>query len=71
MLKPDDRVLTGSDMQGIVRSTHLLFFPAIPPNTVSGTVTSDQIMVTITMVPNGKAAVDCTQGEGIVKTSAL
>eukprot|EP00983_Pelagomonas_calceolata_P102644 1158831-Pelagomonas_calceolata.AAC.3 len=39
----------------------LLFFPAMPPNTVSGIVTRPQMMMTMTMVPKGRAAVDCAQ----------
>ena len=34
------------------------FLPAIPPRTVSGKVTRDQISPMITMVPNGSAAVE-------------
>ena len=33
------------------------FLPAMPPNTVSGMVTSDQMTRMTTMVPNGSAAV--------------
>ena len=41
------------------------FLPAMPPNTVSGMVTMDQMTRMITMVPTGSAAVDCrAQGTG-------
>ena len=35
------------------------FLPAMPPNTVSGMVTSDQMTRMTTIVPNGSAAVLC------------
>lgn len=35
----------------------LLFFPAIPPNTRSGEVTSAHIRIMTMIVPKGKAAV--------------
>jgi hypothetical protein len=41
--------------------SHLLFLPAMPPNTVRGMVTRPQMMRMTTMVPKGRAAVDCRQ----------
>ena len=38
-----------------------VFLPIMPPAMVSGMVMSAQINKMITMVPNGSAAVDCTQ----------
>jgi len=38
-----------------------VFLPIMPPAMVSGMVMSAQINRIITMVPNGSAAVDCTQ----------
>lgn len=45
-------------LQGALNSI-LVFFPAMPPSTVSGKVTSAQITKMITIVPKGSAAVDC------------
>ena len=36
----------------------LVFLPAMPPSTVRGKVTTAQMMKMITMVPNGRAAVE-------------
>lgn len=44
-------------LQGASNSV-LLFLPAMPPATVSGIVTRLQMMMMMTMVPKGSAAVD-------------
>ena len=43
------------------RNSDLLFLPAMPPKTVSGIVMAHQMRMITTMVPNGRAAVDCEQ----------
>ena len=49
-------------LHGAAKSV-LLFLPAMPPNIVSGMVTRPQMIRMITMVPNGKAAVDCSRAQ--------
>jgi hypothetical protein len=55
-----------TDLHGALNSTGL-FLAAMPPSTVSGKVMSAQMKIMMTMVPKGRAAVDCVgqeQGEG-------
>ena len=49
--------------QGAANSVRV-FLPSTPPTTVRGMVTRDQSSTRITIVPNGRAAVDCAQGRG-------
>ena len=55
-------------------SVHLLFLPMMPPRIHNGMVTSAQMTRITTMVPNGRACVDCShrhcedQGRGATPT---
>lgn len=53
---------TGGSRQGGVgqRGGHLLFLPMMPPRMQRGMVTRAQMTKITTMVPKGKACVDCS-----------
>ena len=48
-------------LQGGLKSA-LEFLPAMPPSTVSGKVTTAQMMIMMQIVPKGRAAIDLRRG---------
>ena len=48
-------------MRQVALNSVRVFLPTMPPVMVSGMVMSAQISRMMTMVPKGKAAVDCTE----------
>ena len=49
---------THTHLHGALNSAFFAFLATMPPSTVSGKVTSAQVRMMMTMVPNGSAAVD-------------